>query len=151
MSDAKQFALDLTKLVKTYKERADLVVRKIVLDMGTRIIMRSPVGDGAYWQHPPPKGYTGGHFRANWQYGESTIPPGIVADFDKSGNATIQKLISAVKPGAAGKVLYLTNNLPYAQRLEQGWSYRQAPAGVVGVTLVEFQDVVTNAVRAYNP
>jgi len=37
-------------------------------------------------------------------------------------------------------VIYLTNNLPYAQRLEEGYS-QQAPAGMVALTIQEFQAI----------
>jgi hypothetical protein len=45
---------------------------------------------------------------------------------------------------AAGKVHYITNNLPYAWRLEHGHS-KQAPAGMVGLTVVEFAGIVDKA------
>src|SRR5712672_706393 len=142
----KDFALNLSKFVAKAKGNADAAVRKIVLDIGTRIIMRSPVGDASYWKSPPPKGYTGGHFRANWQYGAGVIPGGVLAGVDAHGGPTIGKIAAKIPFVATGMVHYLTNNLPYAQRLEYGWS-RQAPHGMVGVTMVEFQTIVRNAAR----
>ena len=41
----------------------------------------------------------------------------------------------------AGDVIYLTNNLPYAVPLEEGYS-KQAPAGMVALTVQDFQSVV---------
>lgn len=148
MSDGKQFALDLSAWVKKAKGNMDGVVRKVVLDLGTRIVMRSPVGDGSHWKSPPPPGYIGGRFRANWQYGEATRPAGTLLAIDPKGNSTVTKLVAGVKPDAAGKIHWLTNNLPYAQRLEYGWSKRQAPAGMVGITVTEYQTIVRNAVAA---
>lgn len=46
-------------------------------------------------------------------------------------------------PKAPGSVL-ISNNLPYAQRLEDGWS-DQAPIGMVKVTVAEFQSIVKKA------
>jgi hypothetical protein len=75
---------------------------------------------------------------------------GELTGIDPTGNATIQRFIASVKEsGAAGKVHYLTNNLPYAYRLEYGWS-RQAPNGMVGVTVVEFQSIVNAAAKDVN-
>ena len=48
----------------------------------------------------------------------------------------------------AGQTIFITNSLPYAYRLEyDGWS-RQAPAGMVRVTVVEFAQRFERAVRA---
>lgn len=151
MSTPAEFVLNIGKFVKKAKANSDLAVRKIVLDIGTRVIKRSPVGDDTYWKHPAPPGYIGGHFRANWQYGENTAPVGVLPGIDPSGGATIRRLVASVQPGVLGKILFLTNNLPYAQRLEQGWSVRQAPAGMVGVTLAEYRDIIARAIRETNP
>jgi hypothetical protein len=146
---SEQFTIDLTAFVKKAKGRADALVRKVVLDLGARVVMRSPVGDASYWKNPPPKGYTGGHFRANWQYGESVRPSGNVEGVDKSGRLALGKMGSKVRlDGAAGRTHFLVNNLPYALRIEHGWSARQAPNGVVGVTVIEYRQVVRNALRA---
>lgn len=145
-----QFALDISNFVKKAKGNMHAVVRDIVLDVGTRIVMRSPVGDASHWQSPPPKGYIGGRFRANWQYGEGVRPQGTLIAIDPKGNATVVRILAGIKPDAAGKIHWLTNNLPYAQRLEYGWSKRQAPAGMVGITVTEYQTVVRNAAAAVN-
>jgi len=146
--DPKQFALDISNFVKKAKGNMHAVVRKIVLDVGTRIVYRSPVGDASHWQNPPPKGYIGGRFRANWQYGEGVRPQGTLLAIDPKGQATVTKILTGMKPDAAGKIHWLTNNLPYAQRLEYGWSKRQAPAGMVAITVVEYASIVRNAAQA---
>jgi hypothetical protein len=48
---------------------------------------------------------------------------------------------------AAGRVFYLANNVPYAQRIEDGWS-RQAPTGLVALTAMEFQNIVGESAAA---
>jgi hypothetical protein len=45
-----------------------------------------------------------------------------------------------------GQRLFITNNLPYAQRIEDGYS-QQAPAGMVKVTINEFDSIVNSAVN----
>ena len=64
---------------------------------------------------------------------------------DKDGSATIAAHGSVISSAKAGDVIYLVNNLPYAKRIEEGWS-RQAPIGVVGLTVLEFQKIVDKAV-----
>lgn len=139
------FSLDLGKWTKKTDVRMHLLVRKIVLDVGTRLVMRSPVGDPSRWASTAPKGYTGGHFRGNWQYGEGFIPQGALATIDKSGRASIARLKPGDKPG--GQVHYIVNNLPYAMELERGHS-KQAPQGIVGLTVMEFRPIVEKALLA---
>ena len=140
------FSADIAAFVKKANGQVDRVVKKIVFDLGTRIVMRSPVGDGAFWQSPPPKGYVGGRFRANWQYGYGEMPSGELADIDKTGAASTLRITTGLAANPAAGLHYLVNNLPYAKRLEEGYS-RQAPAGLVGLTVVEFQDIAREAAK----
>jgi hypothetical protein len=109
--------------------------------------MKSPVGDPDYWISSPPPGYTGGRFRANWQFGFGNFNATITNDIDKSGGMTIGRITSETPQKPAGGVYYITNSLPYGPRLETGWS-RQAPHGMVRLTTAEFQPIVAAAVRA---
>jgi hypothetical protein len=142
------FELDLKAFAEKTSAKANAIVRKIVIDVGTALVMKSPVGDAKYWQHPAPAGYVGGRFRANWQYGLSAPVLATNEKVDPSGGATIQGIVGKVGSEPAGEVHYITNSLPYANRIERGWSYRQAPQGVVGLTVLEYQPIVEAAARA---
>jgi hypothetical protein len=145
MSD---FALDLRALCEKYKVRAKDVTRSVVLDIGTRIVEKSPVGNPKLWARPAPKGYVGGRFRGNWQYAFNVVPTAQLPDIDASGLVSIARF--AACKGEAG-VHYIVNNLPYGPRLEfEGWS-TQAPSGMVGITVVEWRSVVDKAVKEANP
>ena len=135
------FALDLQKFAAKTKERADAVVGGVVVNIASRLDERSPVGDGSYWKRPPPKGYVGGHFRANWQLGVGLAPSGEVNAVDPSGAATQGRIVASVPADAAGRVYYIVNNAPYAHRLEDGWS-RQAPNGMVRLAAQRWPAVV---------
>lgn len=141
---AQTFAADIAAFVQKANGNSERVVKKIVFDIGTKIVMRSPVGDGLLWKSPPPPGYVGGRFRANWQYGYGIKPTGDLTDIDKSGNASTLRIAAGVNAAPAAGIHYLVNNLPYAKRLEDGWS-TQAPAGMVGLTVVEFQTIAREA------
>jgi hypothetical protein len=80
-----------------------------------------------------PPGYVGGHFRRNWQ-----VTIGGFSDFELEGEdgtgastlATGKAVIDGFVLGGGGANLVIQNNVPYANRLAQGWS-RQAKAGWV--------------------
>lgn len=142
------FGDDLAKFAKKARGRADLVVKKIVIDVATGLVEKSPVGDGDYWLQPPPPGYVGGRFRGNWQFALNAPDIETSERTDKTGAVTIASIVGKIPDEAAGLVHYITNSLPYAERLEDGWSYRQAPNGMVKLTVMEFRPIVAAATRA---
>ena len=94
------------------------------------------------------KGYVGGRFRGNWQVSFSTKAIGELPDIDARGDNTIAAA-NGVLLGFTSDVgtIWAVNNLPYGPRLEfEGWS-SQAPAGMVRVSVNEFQQYVNQVVR----
>lgn len=156
------FALDIRKFAEKAKGRADLAVKGVVIAFAGKIDERSPVGDAKYWIYnrgtkeapdyvdylayrDPPEGYVGGRFRGNWQLGVGSMPGGVLNRVDPTGERVRAEIGAAIPGEAAGEIYWLANNVPYAQRIENGWS-RQAPTGVVGLTVTEFDSFVTAAV-----
>ncbi len=107
--------------------KLDLAVRKIALELFSRVILRSPVDTG--------------RFRGNWQVQVGNIPNGTLDLNDKSGTAAISAATAKTAGVVAGDVIYLANNLPYSIRLEEGHS-QQAPTGMVALSVQEFQAIV---------
>lgn len=126
------FRLEIAEFAKQAGENADVAVRKIMLGIWGRLIEKSPVDTGRFW--------------ANWQYSVNAKATGTI-----EGNWTSENRAPPPKPpqiaaGAFGKVHIICNNLPYSQRLENGYS-KQAPIGMVGLTLMEFNAIVSKAAR----
>lgn len=121
------FAFDVSRWVKKTGVNLDLVVRKISLDMFARVILRTPVDTG--------------RARGNWQVSIGAVNDSVIEVNDKAGTVTISKAAAAVAKVKAGDTIFLCNSLPYIHRLETGWS-KQAPAGMVGITIEEFMAVV---------
>lgn len=124
------FQLDIARFVAKAKGNVDLVVRKVALDLFKRVILKSPVDTG--------------RFRGNWQVAIGSIPAGVLEIEDKSGTATIARVTAETLNLRAGQTITLVNNLAYARALEYGWS-KQAPAGMVRLTVQEYGAVVTQA------
>ena len=129
------FALDITNWTEKTKARVTLASRKIALEVFTRVILRSPVDTG--------------RFRGNWQVAIGSVPAGTLEVDDKSGQATIGKMTAKALGLEAGDVITLVNNLPYAWRLETGWS-QQAPGGMVGLSVAEYQPIVAKVAAELN-
>ncbi len=141
------FSLDISKFVKKAQGNTDKVVRKVIIDLGTGIIKKNPVGDPDLWQSKPPAGYVGGRSRANWQYGNNLMPAGSIDSTDPSGGKTIAAITAGVKTAPTAAIHWIANSLPYITRLEDGHSKQQAPFGMVKLTVKEFQSIVKGAVN----
>ena len=118
-------------------------LQKISMDLFKSVILMSPVGNPDLWKDPV-RGYVGGRFKGNWQAGINSAPGGVLDGKDKTGGATIGKMIGTIDGKASeGDAVYLVNNLPYAQPLEDGWS-TQAPGGMVALSIQKFDGRVIN-------
>lgn len=145
------FSLQIAAFANKAKDNAELVVKKVVFEVQKELVLKSPVGDAKYWKHKPPKGYVGGRFRANWQYGSGTANTVTTSEIDSGsigsgGTKTINRLNAAVGDKAGGKVHYITNSLPYAQRLEDGWSRQSPPYAMVYLTVLDWQIFINKAI-----
>lgn len=127
-----KFKRDFAKILARAGDKADQVVRKVTLDVGASIIKRSPVDTG--------------RFRGNWNYSTVSINTGTSSGADKTGASAIGKIQAGLTNWKPGETIYITNSLPYAQRLETGWS-QQAPSGMVRLTVMEFRQYVAKAAR----
>lgn len=113
--------------VKGFRERevdkaAVELVKKITLEALRRLVQKTPVDTGrarGNWQttiHAPAAGQTG---------------PRMAGAVEGEANG----VLSTLPPY---EVVYLTNNVPYIERLDDGWSV-QAPDGMVRPTLRELE------------
>lgn len=119
------FALNIGKLVKKYNGNIDKAVRTTGLELVRRIVLKTPVDQG--------------RLRANWQVTIGSPASGTIDATDKHGQATIQAAMGAIQQ-ATGNVMWITNNLPYARRIEfEGHSSVKAPAGMVRVSIAEVE------------
>jgi hypothetical protein len=141
MSNA-EFKAAFSKLLKKVGDKADLVVRKTMLELQNGMIEKSPVLTG--------------RFKGAWQAGvgsantsaTSRIDKTSLGDFDKVGaSLATQEVLKSWKPG---QTIWLTNAMPYAKRLEyDAWS-KQAPAGMVRLTVQNYSAYLAKAVKDLN-
>lgn len=127
-----QFEIGLRKFAEKTELKINDVVRKIGLEVYSSVVMRSPVDTG--------------RFRGNWNISLANFDPSFSELTDKEGAASIANATVSIAEYKGGSI-FISNNLPYAQRLEDGWS-KQAPVGMLRITAVEFQDMVNKVVNS---
>lgn len=117
------FAVDISKFIDKAKGQEQVVVRKICLELFNKVILKSPVDTG--------------RFRANWNAAINYPDNSVSNSLDKTGIGTIAKNNAIISNfNVNDSSIYLTNNLPYAQRLEYGYS-KQAPQGMARLSVME--------------
>lgn len=139
--------LNIDKFCGKGKRNPRLVAVKIVIDAGTSMVEKTPVGDPSTWKLSAPAGYVGGRARGSWQYAKGSPAAGEPGTIDESGNVAIGRIVAGVAIGDAADMHYITSNVPYMRPLEYEGHSKQAPDGMVRKTIAEYQAMVDNAVR----
>jgi len=116
------------ELVDRMQRRLNFVVAKATFDAFASAVKRSPVDTG--------------RFRANWNVARGTFD---ASTSESTAAARSEAELRKALAFPAGGVVYLTNSLPYAEKLENGWS-KQAPNGMVRLTALEWSTKVAAAI-----
>jgi hypothetical protein len=121
---AREFALQIDREFDEALEDLRAKVIKAATRAVTSIVKRTPVDSGLA--------------RGNWTVTLGGEDFSTSHNLDPSGGATIAAGVSKIEslPEIEWPVIYIQNNLPYINRLENGWS-GQAPNGMVAVTLAQ--------------
>lgn len=123
------WSIPIEQLAARAGQKLDTVTRKVTLDLFRSVVQKSPVDTG--------------RFKGNWNVSQTT--PNFTAT--QATNAARGEIEAQKALGfAAGGVVYLSNGLPYARRLEYGYS-GQAPAGMVRLSVREFSSYIQKAIR----
>ena len=108
---------DLARQQQRIEQRCQRFVGVLLQQIYYALVDKSPVDTG--------------RFSSNWKLGEGGI------NSETTTDTTVPEL--ALPVITLGQSYFVSNSLPYALRLEHGWS-QQAPAGMVGIVLAEMQE-----------
>lgn len=142
---ATDFQADVKAWAEKVRAKADANVRAITVALFSSVIQSTPVDSG--------------RARGNWQTTVDVPASGTVERDDPSGAKAVADITKNM--GGAGKVTYLTNNLPYIDVLEYGLYpdpakhgtktkdgfSKQAPQGMVRVNMARIQEIAKRALK----
>lgn len=127
---------DFTRAIDRFVAKAsgnvEKAVRQTVVLCAQGVVLRTPVDTG--------------RARGNWVLGVGSVDTSTSATNDPSGAGAIGRIAAEVA-ASRGRVFYVTNSLPYIQRLEDGYS-KQAPAGMVKATLAALPAAIDRYARS---
>lgn len=128
------FALNIGSWAKRSAADMERLNKAVILELFTSVILDTPVLEG--------------RLRGSWQITSDDPASGDVEIFDPSGRGTVRHIGNFVR-GISGKEdfdVYLTNNLPYAYRVEyDGWSHTKAPEGMVRKNFIRISENLAGA------
>lgn len=121
------WSVPLDRIAAKTGARMETVARKVAFELFGAVVRKSPVDTG--------------RFRANWNvsYGDASVTTTASTNQSRALTEVSKTLTLPV-----GGVMYLANGLPYAVRLENGYS-KQAPVGMVRTSLAEYSLHVNKA------
>jgi hypothetical protein len=139
------FSSDIKKFAEKGKIGYNDAVNISLLNVSRSIIFMTPVDEG--------------RARGNWFASLSSYPTAT-----SDSKAVNMSQVQAVTENAAGKVFYLTNNLPYIGKLEYGGYPNpsggnkaingfstQAPTGMVRISIENFEQGLKESVSKLKP
>ena len=135
---AREFSLQIDRSLDLVDDEINDVIQVIGMYCLRGIVQKSPVDTG--------------RFRGNWIVSTGSPDLRTKAQTDKSGSASINEGANKISSFDFKKqsTVYIQNNLPYANRLENGWS-KQAPKGMVSITVnnanQKYKNVLVGPVR----
>lgn len=119
------------KLVANASEKT---IRGTAIDLFRAIIVDTPVITG--------------RLRGNWQ---ASIAQPITSELlveDKQGSQTISNATNVANKFKITDVLYLTNNVEYAEKIERGVPTGQRPRGMVAINTAKFEATIERLAKA---
>jgi hypothetical protein len=101
---------------KLIKNKTKEIIDELATKLKERVEERTPIGNPSLWHYPAPAGYTPGTLKASWVINKTDLG------------------------------FSLSNDTPYAQRVEYGWS-SQAPNGMLRLTMKDAPQILKQIVR----
>jgi len=150
---AKGWSLDFSKYAQDTIAKTNQVMRRVALEVFKRVIKKTPVGYPPGWATKyKPKGYVGGRAKNNWFTNVGRASDATTETAEGSGSRALAEAetVTGSWVPLQGSI-HLTNNLPYIEVLERGridnQGSKQAPNGMVAITIAEFGSIVEQAAK----
>ena len=117
--------MSMAEIVLRVNSQVDAQIRAVTIGLFSSVIKMTPVDTG--------------RAKGNWQ---CTITNPATEVINRNGEGAALGEVLSVVPQHAGNKVFLSNNLPYIERLEYGYS-NQAPSGMVRISIDRFEGLMS--------
>jgi hypothetical protein len=127
------FAVKLNQFSAATTDKVERLRRGVALKLFTAVILDTPVDTG--------------RLRGAWLCTVNKASGEEPTTTDPTGSKAIQGVMNTVSEGGSSDTFILTNNLPYAARIEyEGHSSVKAPNGMVRRNVARFKELVSQEI-----
>ena len=125
----KSFEIKLNKELVNTDENIERAISTIAMASLRGIVEKTPVETG--------------RLKNNWITSVDRMNPATIQGVDRTGGKSINRGAPIIEgfEYKKNKMIIIQNNLPYANRIENGYSKVKAPEGMVAVTLREVRTI----------
>lgn len=125
------FTRDLQRFTSNAPKEVNEVKRAVSLEFFSSVIRDTPVDSG--------------RARGNWQTTNGQAARSTVERDDPSGDAATREAEQTIKDSVIDSPIFMSNNLPYIEPLENG-SSAQAPEGMVKRNFARIRRIIKNKI-----
>jgi hypothetical protein len=118
----------MRKIAANLEENSEELIKRVALAVDSNVVIATPVDTG--------------RARSNWQAAIGRPKRSVIER--RSVAATIAEAKGVVEGYKEGDTIYLSNNLPYIRRLNDGWS-AQAPKSFVQIAILNGLKAIANS------
>ncbi len=122
------FSTQIGLFVKQGKKAPKKTRDQVMLKLFKAVIMDTPVDTG--------------RLRGNWQTQHFSPNLSTKSRPSKAGSSALSRARKAIKFAPMRNDIFFTNNLPYAEAIENGW-FARAPQVMVGKNVLRFKQLMT--------
>jgi hypothetical protein len=142
MSNIKKFLKRWDEIEGLLQSQQEKIITRAASQVYKEIVDRTPVGRPELWSSPAPDGYKPGDLRKAWEidWGMGYI----------HATATYSGKLGSVSGAnfyVLGKDIWVRNQLDYAYAVEYGWSRKQAPQGMMRISIKQYQSFLDKATK----
>lgn len=126
---------NLEDFILKFPELPEKIIRGTLFDLTSAIIKDTPVDTG--------------RLRGNWMASINRKRRTKTETTDSNGGKTIERAKAVIKRFKMGNTYFLSNNLPYAKKIEYGGS-QQSPRGMARINVARAQRMIDKYIRQYD-
>jgi len=127
-ASGKPFTRKISDFAVKSIDKCDKVRRTVIIQLFSAIILDTPVLEG--------------RLRGNWQTKAKNPITGTTDRVDKTGTATTNEVVNQVISAGSEDSIYMTNNLPYARRIEYDGYSSKSLQGMMRRNVARFERLV---------
>lgn len=140
--DIIQFEKEFQQATREAMFETKEVIKTAISTTFKNIVIDTPVGDVETGRNIKGNTYVPGNLKGNWQISFNSPETSEIDRQDASGSTVISEINTHMNSYIMTDTVYFSNNASYADIIESEGGSRKAPAGMMRINVLKFNDVL---------